>query len=105
MAAYSYVADKQGTTRPGGRKTLADVAIPTADSRPWEMRLRKLIGGIDTHLRRHPGSPDYYCSGCCRPTGGWSTRSWRSWWTQGSPGVRFVGILDGFTRTCSERTR
>ncbi len=55
MAAYSYVADKQELLDLVARKTLADVAIPTADSGPWEMRLRKLIDGIDTHLRRHPG--------------------------------------------------
>ncbi|MDV7241851.1 MULTISPECIES: TetR/AcrR family transcriptional regulator [Rhodococcus] len=55
MAAYSYVADKQELLDLVAQRTLADVGIPDESVGLWDCRLRMLIDGIDSQLRRNPG--------------------------------------------------
>ncbi|WP_230304397.1 MULTISPECIES: TetR/AcrR family transcriptional regulator [unclassified Rhodococcus (in: high G+C Gram-positive bacteria)] len=55
MAAYSYVADKRELLDLVARRTLADVRIPDEAAGSWDARLRLLIDGIDSQLRRNPG--------------------------------------------------
>ncbi|WP_307854570.1 TetR/AcrR family transcriptional regulator [Rhodococcus sp. B50] len=55
MAAYSYVADKQELLDLVAQRTLVDVQVPDESAGPWDCRLRMLIDGIDSQLRRNPG--------------------------------------------------
>lgn len=56
MAAYSYVADKQGLLDLVARRTLAEVEIPGDEAgTAWDGRLHELIDNIDLQLRKQPG--------------------------------------------------
>lgn len=55
MAPYWYVADKQQLLDLVAREVLSEVALPSADSGPWDDRLRAVVEAIDARLRQHPG--------------------------------------------------
>jgi AcrR family transcriptional regulator len=58
MAPYWHVADKQQLLDLVAKEVLAEVAIPAADTGPWDIRLRRVVEAIDVRLREHPGIAD-----------------------------------------------